>query len=107
MGESFVPINISDKAITEVKSIMEKKGIPVDYGLRVGIKGAGCAGISYLIGFDKRKESDVAFVRDGVEVFVEKKHVMYLVGIELDFYEDVDTKGFTFTSSKELDELES
>ena len=61
MNDSFTPVSISEKAMKEVKAIMSKKGIPKNYGLRVGIKGAGCAGISYLVGFDKKKESDVAY----------------------------------------------
>ena len=44
----------------EVRSIMQKKGIPKEYGLRLGIKGAGCVGTSFLIGFDKKKENDVS-----------------------------------------------
>lgn len=79
---------------------MENKSIPKGYGLRVGIKGAGCAGISYLVGFDKKKETDVTYVKDGVTVMIEKKHVMYLVGIELDFYDGEDARGFTFKSNK-------
>ena len=98
MTELFIPVNISDRAIKEVISIMDSKSIPEEYGLRVGIKGAGCAGISYLVGFDTKKDSDVTFEKEGVTILVEKKHVMYLVGIELDFYEGADTRGFTFNS---------
>ena len=84
----------------EVKTIMENKNIPEGYGLRVGIKGAGCAGISYLVGFDKEKDTDVRYMKEGVTIMIEKKHVMYLIGIELDFYEGDDARGFTFLSTK-------
>ena len=98
MNDSFTPVSISDKAMEEVKTIIDKKGIPDDYGLRIGIQGAGCAGISYLVGFDKQKDSDTVYQKEGVKILVEKKHVMYLIGIELDFYEGTDERGFTFSS---------
>ena len=80
---------------------MENKGIPGDYGLRIGINGAGCAGLSYIVGFDKIGESDISYDIKGVTVIVSKKHVMYLVGVELDFYEGDDARGFTFNSPTE------
>jgi len=103
MNDSFTPVSISEKAMEEVKAIMNKKGIPEDYGLRVGIQGAGCAGISYLVGFDKQKDTDMVYENEGVTIFVEKKHVMYLIGIELDFYEGSDARGFTFNSPGKSD----
>ena len=101
MISSFKPVKISDKALAEVKNIMTNKKIPEEYGLRIGIKGAGCAGISYLVGFDKKKETDLSFDWDGIVVLVEKKHAMYLVGVELDFHEGVDARGFTFNNTVE------
>ena len=100
MNDSFTPVSISDKAMKEVKAIMSNKGIPNNYGLRVGIQGVGCAGISFLVGFDKEKESDVVFEKEGVSILVEKKHVMYLIGTELDFYDGADERGFVFNSKK-------
>lgn len=98
----FIPVRISDKAIREVKTIMERKAIPEAYGLRIGIRGAGCAGISYMVGFDIKKDSDLSFEKEGIMVLIEKKHVMYLVGVELDFYDGTDERGFTFvTADKE------
>ncbi|MDQ3534093.1 MAG: iron-sulfur cluster assembly accessory protein [Bacteroidota bacterium] len=97
MPQLLNPVSISDKAIEEIKKIMEFKNIPVDYGLRVGIKGGGgCAGISYLLGFDKIKETDDAYFIDDIPVYIEKKHAMYLIGIKIDYYEGADAKGFTF-----------
>jgi iron-sulfur cluster assembly protein len=98
MTESFTPVNISERAVKEVKSIMETKSIPEGYGLRVGISSTGCAGISYLVGFDKKKETDLVYKKEGITVLVEKKHVMYLVGIELDFYDGDEARGFTFNA---------
>ena len=90
------PVNIRRKALHEVKLIMEKKGIPEDYGLRIGIKGAGCSGMGFLLGFDKQKPSDLEYSIEGLKVLIDKKHTMYVVGLEVDFYEGSDTRGFTF-----------
>ena len=75
---------------------MEKKNIPEGYGLRVGMRGGGCGGMSYMLGFDKSKEGDLTYELDGIPVMVEKKHTMYLIGLQVDFYEGSDAKGFTF-----------
>lgn len=92
------PVSISSKAATEIKEIMAKKNVPEGYGLRIGIKGAGCAGISYLLGFDKKKEDDIEYMHDDIKVYVEKRHTMYLIGLEVDFYEGADARGFTFVN---------
>ena len=90
------PVTLSERAAKEVRHIMEKKNIPEGYGLRVGMRGGGCGGMSYMLGFDKSKEGDLTYELDGIPVMVEKKHTMYLIGLQVDFYEGSDAKGFTF-----------
>ncbi len=92
------PVSISPKAAAEIRHIMAKKNVPEGYGLRIGIKGAGCAGISYLLGFDKKKEDDIEYLHDDITVYIEKRHTMYLIGLEVDFYEGADARGFTFVN---------
>jgi len=75
---------------------MKTKGIPPEYGLRVGIRGGGCGGLSLIIGFDKKKETDLTYVIDGITVYVDKKHTMYLIGKEVDFVDDAEARGFMF-----------
>jgi len=76
---------------------MEKKNIPPEYGLRVGIKGMGCGGsTSYLLGFDKPKEKDKCYTIDSIPVYIEKGHMMYLIGQEIDYYEGSHATGFRF-----------
>ena len=53
------PIELTPKAVAEVKHIMDNKNIPEGYGLRVGVKGGGCGGVSYVLGFDKPKDNDL------------------------------------------------
>ncbi|MEQ9426295.1 MAG: iron-sulfur cluster assembly accessory protein [Cyclobacteriaceae bacterium] len=90
------PIVIRKKALEEIHHIIDKKNIPDGYGLRIGIKGAGCSGLGYLLGFDKQKEDDLAYKVDGIDVYIDKKHTMYIIGMEVDFYEGGDARGFTF-----------
>jgi iron-sulfur cluster assembly protein len=96
MVKTIIPVTLSKKATEEVKKIMKTKNIPADYGLRIGIRGAGCGGAAMMIGFDKKKETDLSYLIDDITVLVDKKHTLYVVGKEVDFYEGADAKGFMF-----------
>lgn len=96
MFENVKPIGLTARAAIEVRKIMESKNIPADYSLRVGIRGGGCGGVSLIIGFDKRKSTDLAYQDEGIDVLIDKKHTMYLMGKQVDFYEGADAKGFMF-----------
>jgi len=95
MFESVRPVTLSSRALAEIRKIMHTKNIPAEYGLRVGVKGGGC-GVTLIIGFDKKKASDHHYVVEGIPVYVDKKHTMYLIGKEVDFYDGEDGRGFTF-----------
>ncbi len=95
------PVQITSKAIKEVKNIMAQKGIPEGYALRIGIRGGGCGAMGYALGFDKPKESDITYSHHDVPIVIEKKHVMYLIGLEVDFLEDTDERGFCFNKDDE------
>ena len=92
----MVPVSISKLAVSEIKEIMAKKNIPPGYGLKMGIRGAGCVGVSYILGFDQAGSADEIYQIDGIQVLIEKKHMMYLMGMEVDFYSGADAQGFTF-----------
>ncbi len=94
----MIPIKITEKAQAEIKNIIAHKNIPEGYFLRVGVKGGGCGGMSYLLGFDKPKNDDQQFEVEGIPVLIEKKHFMFLMGMEVDFFEGHDTRGFTFVN---------
>lgn len=96
MLNNLEPITLSARAIEEVRNIMLTKNIPAEYGLRVGIKGGGCGGVALLLGFDKRKDTDLAYIIEDIPVYVDKKHTMYIIGKEVDFYEGADARGFMF-----------
>lgn len=97
MSNPLIPVTISKPAVSEIKNIMANKNIPGDYGLRIGVGGGGgCGGMSFVLGFDKKKDSDLTYEYEGITVYVEKKHTMYLLGMQIDFYEGADARGFTF-----------
>jgi iron-sulfur cluster assembly protein len=91
------PVSLSPKAVTEVKNIMDRKQIPENYALRIGVKGGGgCGGMQYVLGFDQPREGDLSYQIQEIPVIVEKKHAMYLLGLLVDFYEGSDARGFMF-----------
>lgn len=89
------PVEISQKALTEVKNILKNKGIPEGYGLRIATKGMGC-GVGFKLGFDKKKDSDEEYILDGVQVLIQKREMMFLIGKKIEFYDETDGRGFVF-----------
>jgi len=97
-----IPISISDKAKIEIQNIRSNKNIPPEYGLRVGIKGAGCSGVSFMLGFDTKKDNDNQFHLEDLNILISKPHMMYLFGKSIDFYDEADAKGFVFVDTEEI-----
>lgn len=89
------PVEISEKALEEVKNILKNKGIPEGYGLRIATKGMGC-GVGFKLGFDKKKDSDDEYFLEGVQILIQKKELMFLVGKKIEFYDESDGRGFVF-----------
>ncbi len=92
------PITLTDGAIRQLQEIMKQQDIPSGYGLRVGVKGGGCSGFSYVLGFDEQKEKDDIFEINGIQVLMQKSHTMYLMGMEIDFIEGLNNRGFSFNN---------
>lgn len=92
-------IKVTSKASKEIKRIMDENKIPADFGLRVGVKGGGCSGLTYTLGFDGEiKDGDTVIENDGVKLFVDGKSLFYLTGTELDFSDGLNGKGFVFNN---------
>lgn len=87
---------MTSKANSEIRKIMAAKAIPDGYSLRVGVRGGGCSGMSYILGFDRQREQDLEFEVDGIVVVMDKKHGLYLMGTTLDYHDGLDARGFTF-----------
>ena len=97
------PVTLTEGAANELKNILEKEGLDSTYSLRVGVKGGGCSGFSYILGFDQAKETDEQFVSNGLNVVMDKSHGIYLVGIEIDFVNGLENRGFTFNNPNASD----
>jgi len=89
------PVEISEKALEEVKNILRNKGIPEGYGLRIATRGMGC-GVSFKLGFDKKKETDEEYFLEGLQVLIQKQEMMFLIGKKIEFYDETDGRGFVF-----------
>ncbi len=90
-------IELSDAAKVEVKRLLEKENKP-ELGLRLGVQGGGCSGLSYKLNFDKSREGDNVMELGTFNVFVDPKSFLYLNGILLDYVDSLQGKGFKFVN---------
>lgn len=97
------PLTLTDGAIKQLKRIMESEQVAEENGLRVGVKGGGCAGFSYILGFDAKQEGDEEYLINGIKVFMNKAHAIYLLGMEVDFQDGLNNRGFTFNNPNASD----
>ena len=92
------PVNLTANAVAKVKEIMAQQN-PVPAGLRIGVVGGGCSGLSYNIRFDTQpRERDRVFQFGDVRVFVDPKSFIYLHGMTLDYQETLMQQGFVFVN---------
>lgn len=89
-------IQITDKALEQIKSISHAENPDGTKGLRLAVTGGGCSGLSYKIEFAAEKEKDNILDFSGVKVLIDPKSVIYLKGIVLDFKDGLNGKGFVF-----------
>lgn len=98
------PVTLTERASKQVKSIIEKEGLDNNLFLRVAVEGGGCSGLSYKLGLDYRTNDDHVFENFGVEIIVDPKHLMYLEGIEIDYPDGLDARGFTFDNPNSVED---
>ena len=90
------PVTLTQGAIVEIRKLMEKDGFDSTQALRVGVKGGGCSGMTYILGFDHKQENDMEFEIDGIRCIMNKSHEMYLYGMLVDWQDGLNNRGFTF-----------
>jgi len=90
------PLNITDNASIQFHKIMEEEKIPENHFIRIGVKGGGCSGLSYVLDIDEKTEYDEIFEYNGVSFILDKRHKLYIEGTTIDFSEGLDNRGFTF-----------
>ena len=90
------PVRFTQGALDELKRLMNEPGFDTSNYLRIGVKGGGCSGLSYMLGFDQRKETDQLYEFEGLTFVMEKAHELYLAGMEVDWQGGLNSRGFTF-----------
>lgn len=90
------PVTMTDSAIRQIKSLRTQEGFDSTQRLRIGVKGGGCSGMSYILGFDHPAEKDKTFEIDGIDCVMNAAHEMYVYGMEIDWEDGLNNRGFTF-----------
>src|SRR5262245_14816899 len=90
------PVTLTPGAIVEIKKLMAEPGFDATQVLRVGVKGGGCSGMTYILGFDKRQENDQSFQIEDIPCVMNSAHEMYLYGMQVDWQDGLNNRGFTF-----------
>jgi len=89
-------IQVTPKAVTKIREAFAREGVEGG-GLRLGVLGGGCSGLSYQFKYDARQRpTDNVFEFDGIKVFVDPKSMLYLDGMTLDYKESLMYSGFSF-----------
>jgi iron-sulfur cluster assembly protein len=89
-------VAITDKAKAEIRAIFEREEKQGEVGLRLGVIGGGCSGLSYQMEFSDRRPDDSVIDCGEFRIFLDPKSTIYLKGITLDFQDGLQGKGFVF-----------
>ena len=90
------PVTLTEGAIKEVRKLMSAGDFDTTQLLRVGVKGGGCSGMTYILGFDHKAENDQEFEIEGIPCIMNKSHELYLLGMQIDWVDGLNNRGFTF-----------
>lgn len=90
------PVTLAKGALKEIRKLIAAEGFDTTQSLRIGVKGGGCSGMAYILGFDKKMENDQEFEIDDIPCVMNKSHEMYLFGMQIDWLDGLNNRGFTF-----------
>lgn len=90
------PVQFTDSAIQEIIRLMNEVTFDKSKFLRVGVKGGGCSGMTYILEFDEKKDNDNLFELDSISFIMDKSHAIYLQGMEVNWEGGLNSRGFTF-----------
>ena len=91
-------VTLTTGAVAEVKRLMNEPDFIQGQYLRIGVKGGGCSGLTYVLGFDAKEEDDTIYDIEGIPVIMKDAHGIYLHGIEVDFQKGLNARGFSFNN---------
>lgn len=92
------PVSLTQSAISEIKRLMNEPGFDTTQQLRIGVKGGGCSGMTYVLVFDKVEAEDEQFEIEEIPCIMNKSHGLYLYGMEVDWQGGLNSRGFTFSN---------
>jgi len=90
------PVKLTDGAVNELHRLMKEPNFDQTQRLRIGVKGGGCSGMSYVLGFDAPEPDDSVFEISGIPVVMKAAHEIYLLDMEINFEDGLNARGFTF-----------
>lgn len=101
--EQKVPVTLTPSALEEVRHLLQEGNYGSGVGLRLGVKGGGCAGFTYILDFDTVKEQDHVYHIGELPVFIDRSQEIYLCDCEIDFKNGLDNRGFIFNNPNATD----
>lgn len=90
------PVTFTKSAVNEIKRLMNHEGFDSRKLLRVGVKGGGCSGMSYILDFEPKSDKDEYFEIDGIPCIINPAHSIYLLDMEVNWEGGLNSRGFTF-----------
>ena len=88
-----LPVTLSTSAILQLQKLQGQETIKT---LRIGVKGGGCSGMTYVLSFDTATEFDEHYVFENLDIIMDKRHLLYLMNMHIDFQDGLNSRGFTF-----------
>lgn len=92
-----LPLKISEKALEQIRALRRSMNLNEETYLRIGVKGGkGCMVVEKMIGFDQKTDNDEVYQFDDVQVLIRKGESLYIAGLEVDYVEEENSRGFVF-----------
>ena len=93
-----IPVKFTEGAVREIKRLIKEDPLATGKTLRVGVKGGGCSGMTYILSFDNKNPADIVYDVEGFSFIMDPSHEMYLYNMQIDFETGLNARGFTFTN---------
>ena len=98
MTATNTPVTLTDSTVKELKRILSEDNITPGHRLRIGVKGGGCSGLTYVMNFEEPKPEDEWVDIEGIPCIINPAHALYLHGMEIDWGTGLDARGFVFNN---------
>lgn len=90
------PITFGSGALQELQRLMQQPDHNASDYLRIGVKGGGCSGLTYVLGFDQKEDDDEVYEIQGIKTIIKPAHLIYLNNMEVSFGSGLNARGFEF-----------